>query len=761
MKLPPFPFTVLDTETTGFVPKVHHVIEFASMQARDGQVTDTFEQLLSVTEEIPAHIQILTRIFPEDIKDKPRFEEKLEEIRGHIGEDTLLVGQNLGFDIGMIRGEGIDLSSRPWIDTSMLASLVFPEFRSYSLAYMSATLKLNHAPAHRALGDVRATLELLGKIWERLLELNAEELAFAKDMLGRTGSGYARLFDALPQEGGAGASWIAPLAGDQGAAIGERKVTVVKPAVGTVQLYEEGLHPDGLQEIINGAAESAGTTWIAVKNLEAQLSRLHIPDHVTVIHPAHLLLNPDAETALLAQPSMTSDEALLAMKLRWFKPRTRNDFSLHGVEKDIWYGKLACTEQADAYTSQFKTSSSVFLLDHRQLLAFLADAGHAAHRALTKDAHIIIDDASMLEDTATKAFGHECSIDNLRAASSGDEMLTSLTDLLSIWVEKIRHGEDVHFITKGDLDTPETKGLRAQVGDILSGTDLPEKTRQMLLELAALLEPSLLSENIVWAESRINGSLYLNAAPEYVDRFLDRYLYDVYATTLLVPRGCTESVVEVVPPKRPVLSTIDDRRTPCPVTVSFPDDMTSATFLKDPLPGKTIILAGSKRTIEQLYIDHTQALEQKNVTLICQGLSGGQNRMESEFLTSEGTTIMILTPWMYEGSELPQNSVDRLILEALPFDHPNHPVFGKRKDHHRNSFEGYALPRVECRGFRLLRMFCRQRVDGGEMMVLDKRLKEKGYGKRVIAYLAQFGESDDVQADEAPAKKEPDQLKLF
>ncbi len=758
MKLPPFSFTVLDTETTGFVPKVHHVIEFASMKCEGGEVVDTFEQLLSVKEEIPPHIQILTRIFPEDIKDKPQFEEKLEEIREHIGEDTLLVGQNLGFDIGMIRGEGIDLSARPWIDTSMLASLVFPEFRSYSLAYMSTTLTLNHSPAHRALGDVRATLELLATIWEKLCELSPDELAFARDMLGRTGSGYAKLFDAV--EAGKGATWITKKKHADTSA--EKKTLVIaKPAAGTVQLYEEGLHPDGLQEIINGALQAEGTTWIAVKNLEAQLKRICIGDDVTVIHPAHLLLNPAAEAALLAQPTMTSDEALLAMKLRWFAPRTRNDFALHGLEKDIWNGKLACTEQADAYTSQFKKTSKVFLLDHRQLLAFLADPAHAAHGALTKDAHIIIDDASMLEDTATKAYGHECSIDDLRAASNGDDGLTSLTDLLSLWVEKIRHGEDIHFITKNDLDTPETKGLRAQVGDMLAGSDLPEKTRQILLELAALLEPSLLSENIVWAESRINGSLYLNAAPEYVDRFLDRYLYDIYATTLIVPCGCTETVVEVVPPKRTILSTIDDRRQSCPVTVTFPDDLSTGTFLKDPLPGKTILLAGSKRVIEQLYIQHTQELEKKNVTLICQGLSGGQNRMESEFLASEGTTIMILTPWMYEGSELPEGSVDRLILEALPFDHPNHPVFGKRKDHHRNSFEGYALPRVECRGFRLLRTFCRQRKAGGEMMVLDKRLKEKAYGKRVIRYLEQFGGEDDVPAKEVTTKKETDQLKLF
>jgi DNA polymerase III epsilon subunit-like protein len=758
MKLPPLPLTVLDTETTGFVPKVHHVIEFASMRAKGGEVVDTFEQLFSVKEEIPPHIQVLTRIFPQDIANAPTFEEKLSEVRDHIGENTLLVGQNLGFDIGMIRGEGIDLSARPWIDTSMLASLVFPEFRSYSLAYMSSMLKLNHAPAHRALGDVRATLELLSKVWERLLELSPSELAFAKEIMSRTSSGYALLFDAIPESQSAGASWITKKArADR--EISDQRLEIRKPEVGTVQLYEEGLDPNGLQEIMNGAAANEGKTWIAVKNLEAQLRRLHLPSSVTVFHPAHLLLNPDAATALRAQQTMTTDEALITLKLEWFHPRTRNDVALHGVEKDIWNGKLSCTETSSVYTDQFQKAAHVSLLDHRQLLAFLADPQHAAQKALTPDAHIIIDDASMLEDTATKAYGHECSVDALRAAANGDEALTSLTDLLSIWIEKLRKGEEVHYMTLDDMQSDETKGLQAQVGDILASGELPEKTREQLLELAALLEPMLLRDNVVWAECRMNGSLFLHSAPESVDEVLDVYLYDRFATTLLVPAGCTETLVEVVPRNRAILSTIDDDREVCDITVSFPDDVSTGTFLKDPLPGKTIILAGSKRVIEQLYVQHTQILEEKDITMICQGLSGGQGRMEAEFLAATGTTIMIMTPWMYEGTELPLGSVDRLLLEALPFDHPNQPIFGKRKDHHQNGFELYAMPRVECRLFRLLRTFCRERKEGGDMMILDKRLQEKAYGKRIREYMRQFG-METVEPT-YPPKAEPDQLKLF
>ena len=127
--------------------------------------------------------------------------------------------------------------------------------------------------------------------------------------------------------------------------------------------------------------------------------------------------------------------------------------------------------------------------------------------------------------------------------------------------------------------------------------------------------------------------------------------------------------------------------------------------------------------------------------------------MESEFIAAEGTTIWVLTPWMYEGIELPQGIVQTLVIESLPFDHPNQPVFSRRKDRHKNGFEDYALPRLETRLFRLLRTFCRQRVADGEVLVLDKRMKEKSYGNRIRAYLSQFNEE--------MTKYEKKQMKLF
>jgi len=761
VKLPPLSFVVLDTETTGMFPRINHVIEFASMRVEKGELVDTWEQLIAVDEEVPAIVQVLTRIKPDALKGKPRMEEIQDTLMKKLEGVDLLVGQNLAFDIGMLKGQGIDLSERPWVDTSLLASVVFPEFRSYSLQYMSDNLKLNHEPVHRALGDVRATMELFAKIWERLLQLPPDELAVTKEIMSRTSEGYRIFFDTLPKSVSTSAPWTKPVKRTQKAAT-TGGITLEKPPIGTVELHEEGLHPGCLQDIVNAAAKDDATMhWIAVKNLEQSLRRLNLPDNVAVIYPPQLLLNPEAAKALAKQKELAPEEGTLLLKMRWFSPKTRADVPVHGNEKDVWNGKLVCAATSPVYTAQFEEKATVFLLDHRQLLGFLSDPAHAAHSsttlgagsALTTDAHIIIDDASMLEDTATKAYGHYCSVDDLRAAAKGDKDLTRFTDLLALWAEKTRNTEDLHFFTKGELEHEETKGLQEQLATLLTRTNLPAKTAEQLGEVQSMLDARLLNEHILWVERRNDGTVTLHSAPQQVDELLAKHLYNQYSTTLLVPKDATARLPEIVPAKASVRGVGTEGFTPCIVKISFPVDQTLVAMFENPPSGKSIALVGSKRMIEQLFINHTEKLEEQNVTLICQGMSGGQNRMESEFLAADSPAILLVTPFMYEGMELQEGAADRLFIDTVAFDHPNHAVIGKRKDHYRNGFMEYLLPRATYRLFRLVRTFCRHRAQGAEVTIFDKRLHEKEYGRNLQHYLAKFAENADIIEPPAPIRK--------
>jgi len=722
------PFAVLDTETTGFVPRVHHVVELACERYENGAVTRTFDALTKAPDQLPPHVQVLTRIYPEMLEGKPVIGEVAEEFTKTLGADTLLVGQNLQFDLGMLKGEGIDLTARPWVDTSLLAALAFPELKSYSLQYLSKALHLPHEPQHRALGDVRATAALLGAIWERLCELPAANLAEAKAVMARSSDGYRMFFKALPDAGGKG-EWLENARTHPDARAADPMV-IPAAAPGTVTLLEEPLDPAFVPSLIAGAAADGVPTWIAVKNLDSALKR-HDMRSVTVVHPPSLLLDPDAASRLKAQETLTPDEATLALKISWFSPRVRADVALHAGERDTWNGKLAATEEHPAYRAQFAGDASVRLVDHRQLLSFLERPD-----VLKPGCRVIIDDASMLEDTATKALGSWVALDDLRAAAQGHDTLTRIVDNAALWAEMLKGGADQYMLNAKDMSRPETKGLQSLVDETLADASLPPRVRYLLGELKTFLAPKKDIPMLTWIETRAqSGSVNLTSAPERVDLLLKNLLFEKFATILLTPPALKGALPAVLPDGYPrTLVTTDNLAT---FAVSFPDTGLEAV-LQNPPPGKTIALVGSKRVIENAFVKHTVRLEEQGVTLICQGMSGGQGRMESDFLAAEGTTIWMLTPWMYEGIDLAEATADHLVLESLPFDHPGQPVFGKRKDTFANGFEQYALMRLYHRLFRLMRGFARHASPGADVAILDQRMKEKSYGERVKAYFGTF-----------------------
>lgn len=745
MHLPDFPFTVLDTETTGFVPKANRVIEFASVRVEGGKTADEYETLIGIPEDIPPPVQVLTHIRPAMLMGKPVMEVLRATINEHIGSETVIVGQNVGFDIRMLKGEGIDLSERQWIDTSMLASLVYPELLSYSLGYVSSVLKLNHDPVHRALGDVHATLELLEKCWERMLELPTEQMNILRETFEKSSPGYRLLAAALPKKSAAKklpAWFTGPRKRAPGslAIPGGLPAALAVPRKGEPALVEETLDPSSLPSIVETAIADRSTThWIAVKNLESALRRLAVPEEeVRVIYPAFLLLDPKARDRFLAQESWTADEATLAVKLRWFSPRVQRALALHGEERSIWYGKLACTRESAAYRAQFDDLPGVVLIDHQQLLEITGDSEHFARIAITGKAHIILDDASMLEDTATKAYRWQCTLDHLRAAAEGHDALTRFTDLLQLWIERVRAFQDVRYITAADLESSEAESLRERLPLIRKETALSFLVQDQLANLEKILTPDLLSHRIAWIEQRQNGSQYLQSVPEHIGPLLGSSLFAEFPTTLLIPAGSSGNLREIL------ASTQIKPTSPfplVPLNLSIDTNLPLPLLLKNPPRGKTIVLVGSRRLIEEAFVLHAERLEEQGVTMVCQNLSGGLDRLTAEFLAADAPAVWLLTPWSYEEVELPAGTADHLIIASLPFDHPSHTVLSRRSEHYADSFSQYFLPRLEHRLFRLVRTFCRHKTKEGDIRVTDERLGTKKYGRQVREYLEGFSMS--------------------
>lgn len=713
MLLPKLPFVVLDTETTGLTPRVDHVVEFALVRYEGGEKVAEYESLYTIDGAMSDVSRALTRINPEDLQKQPRFSDEQGKIEKLL-EGVVIVGQNILFDLEMLKGEGMDLLERPWIDSAMLASIVYPELKSYSLSYLSAVLELPHDPVHRAMGDVHATTALIEKAWGRLQEMPKNLAEQIKAMAEKGPEGYANFFASLSEVGRENSEWLKNFKSQNSKSQKNLKLQIPN--------------------------EANGRVWFAVKNLDITLRDSDTSDYEPVFSP-NFLLNPKAAQALQAQDSFTADELTVALKLMLYAPKHHSDFPLHGGERDVWKGKLACTKESEAYCRQFESEKHV-ILEHRHLLELVERReGPKAGDA------VVIADASMLEDTATKAFKWSCSIDPLRAAAEGNEELTSFLDAYQIWLEKVRNFQDVRYVVETDLMTKEAKGLRERLNAILQ-TNLNDQTKESLIELQNILNPQNLAGRIAYISQFRDGAQILQSIPLDIAGKLNATLYEFFTTTLLLPPGDETSFTAIIPPGAEVTNETEELSAKPFLRYTEPEFTIDRLLPR--VDGKVVCLVTSKRTIEQLYVKFAEPLEKEGITLIAQGVSGGMGRMQAEFLTTPDRAVWMITPWMYEGVDLPPETVDHLWIHTLPFDHPSHAVLSLRAEKFgRSAFDFYFIPRLLHRLFRLLRKYVNHRKSDGDVLVLDQRLQTKNYGERVMEYLHQFTTA-------SPSRSKPD-----
>lgn len=156
-------FVALDVETTGLKPSRQRIIEIAAVRYRHGQIERSFETLLNPGRPIPEFITRLTTISNEHVRDAPTFAEVASDVVDFIS-DSLIVGHNVGFDIGFMNAELGRVGMPPLInerlDTMGLAVRLLRSLRKPSLDRVASAVGLSPRKIHRAGGDARLTAEV-------------------------------------------------------------------------------------------------------------------------------------------------------------------------------------------------------------------------------------------------------------------------------------------------------------------------------------------------------------------------------------------------------------------------------------------------------------------------------------------------------------------------------------------------------------------------------------------------------------------------
>ena len=178
-------YAIVDIETTGGSAAYHKITEIAILIHDGKRVVDEYQTLINPERGIPIGITSLTGISNEMVVDAPRFFEVAKEIYQML-EGNIFVAHNVNFDYSFIKKEFQDLGGNlnlKKLCTVRLSRKILPGHKSYSLGRLCDELGIANHARHRAMGDAKATAELMTLLVEsdtedqieRFLKRNSRE----------------------------------------------------------------------------------------------------------------------------------------------------------------------------------------------------------------------------------------------------------------------------------------------------------------------------------------------------------------------------------------------------------------------------------------------------------------------------------------------------------------------------------------------------------------------------------------------------------
>lgn len=192
-------FVVLDLETTGLSPERDRITEVGAVKVRGGEVLGELRSFVHPGRPIPPAVTAVTGITDPMVADAPTAEVILPTVRRFIG-DAVLVAHNARFDLSFLRAAlaraGLGGFDPMVVDTARLARrLVRDEVRDLRLATLARFAKSRHDPAHRALADARATVDVLHALIERAGTLGATTVEDLQELTRSTSDRRFRRID--------------------------------------------------------------------------------------------------------------------------------------------------------------------------------------------------------------------------------------------------------------------------------------------------------------------------------------------------------------------------------------------------------------------------------------------------------------------------------------------------------------------------------------------------------------------------------------
>ncbi len=263
------------------------------------------------------------------------------------------------------------------------------------------------------------------------------------------------------------------------------------------------------------------------------------------------------------------------------------------------------------------------------------------------------------------------------------------------------------------------------------------------------------SNGIYWATiKKTNGDITLHVAPLFVGDLLQKQLFAGKDATILTSATlCVDKNFNHIKSRLGIGDWADE------LAVGSPFDYANAAMVYVPIDmpepgqagyqkaveaslidllratqGRALVLFTSHSQLQATYRAISRPLEEDDIMVIAQNLDGSRRQVLETFKTQERTALLG-TKSFWEGIDVTGDALSCLVIARLPFSVPSDPVFSARSETFDDSFAQYAVPEAVLRFRQGFGRLIRTKSDRGIVVVLDRRVLSKNYGRIFIESL--------------------------
>ena len=172
-----------------------------------------------------------------------------------------------------------------------------------------------------------------------------------------------------------------------------------------------------------------------------------------------------------------------------------------------------------------------------------------------------------------------------------------------------------------------------------------------------------------------------------------------------------------------------------------PNDRNYLSALEDMLvklhraqKGSMLTLFTNRREMEQCYDFVNPQLKSDDLRVVCQRWGVSVKGLRDEFLADEHLSLFALKSF-WEGFDAPGSTLKGVVIPKLPFARPTDPLYCERAARDDRAWWRYVLPQAVIETKQAAGRLIRKADDHGVLVLADKRLLTKTYGKTFLGSL--------------------------